>query len=57
MESTWKNHVKSPKLINIWNNEFNIISEIYLFILSRFSKFCDFEWGLFIFDFWVILYI
>ncbi len=51
MESTWKNHVKSPKLINLWRNEFNIISEMCSFILSWFSKFCDFEWGMFVFDF------
>ncbi len=49
MESTWKNHVKSPKLI--YDNEFNIISEMCSFILSLFSKLCDFEWGLFVFGF------
>ncbi len=51
MESTWINHVKSPKLINLWHNEFNIISEMCSFILSWFSKVCDFEWDLFVFDF------
>ncbi len=47
MESTWINHVKSPKWINLWHNEFNIISVI----LSWFSEVSDFEWGLFVFDF------
>ncbi len=66
MESTWKNHVKSPKLDLeknlgknlgkkspklIYDNEFDIISEMCSFILSWFSKFCDFEWGLFVFGF------
>ncbi len=51
MESTWINHVKSPKLINLWQNDFNIICEMCLFILSWFSKVCDFEWGLFVFDY------
>ncbi len=51
MQSTWINHVQSPKLINLWHSEFNIISEMCSFILSRFSKVCDFEWGLFVFDF------
>ncbi len=51
MESTWINNVKSPKLINLWHNEFNIISEMCSFILSWFSEVSDFEWGLFVFDF------
>ncbi len=37
MESIWINHVRSPKLINVWHNEFNIISEMCSFILSWFS--------------------
>ncbi len=51
MESNWKDCVKSPKWINLWHNEVNIISEMCSFILSWFSKVSDFEWALFIFDF------
>ncbi len=51
MESTWINNVKYSKLINLWHADFNIICEMCTFILSWFSKVCDFVWGLFVFDF------
>ncbi len=37
--------------MNLWHKEFNIISEMCSFTLSWFSKVCDFERGLFVFDF------